>query len=236
MIGFFIYVLKPMFGMPVPPARSDWASNVYHLTVILDVCLMDFLIFLVFDATLLCLLFVNKLRRRAQSLWPQATLGVYKGRLQLQTNLIHDWIDLAFVAKRTNCVGSLIYYPFVLIALLIVSRSTVFANCAPSLTILVAQGISLSIVFSCAIMLCWVARATRDMAKQNLAEGIIRAKDAESKLRLAEQLETLLIQVAQLKEGAFSPLSQQPLVRALLFPLSSAGWVTLIENGILPGL
>ena len=121
----------------------------------------------------------NKLRRRAQLLWPQATLGVYKGRLQLQTNLIHDWIDLAFVAKRTNCVGSLIYYPFVLIALLIVSRSTVFANYTPSLTILVAQGISLSIVFSCAIMLCWVARATRDMAKQNLAEGIIRAKDAK---------------------------------------------------------
>jgi hypothetical protein len=74
------------------------------------------------------------------------------------------------------------------------------------------------------------------MAKQNLAEGIIRAKNAESELRLAEQLETLLIQVAQLKEGAFSPLSQQPLVRALLFPLSSAGWVALIENGTLSGL
>jgi hypothetical protein len=140
------------------------------------------------------------------------------------------------VAKRTNCIGSMIYFPFVLIALLIVSRSTVFANYAPSLTILVWQGISLSIVFSCAVMLWWVARATRDGAKQNLTDGLIRAKDAESNPRLAEQLETLLIRIAELNEGAFSPLSQQPLVRALLFPLSSAGWMALIESGVLPGL
>ena len=139
------------------------------------------------------------------------------------------------MAKRTNCISSLIYFPFVLIALLIVSRSTAFANYAPSLTILISQGISLTIVFSCAILLCWVARATRDLAKQNLTEGIIRAKDAESNLQLAGQLETLLAQVAQLNRGAFSPPSQQPLVKALLFPLSSAGWVALIESGTIPG-
>ncbi|HEX3494865.1 MAG TPA: hypothetical protein VHT48_05795 [Methylocella sp.] len=235
MIGIFIYVLEPMFGVPAHPTRGPLAFKFYFRTTIGDVLCMDFLTFFVFDATLSCLLFVNKLRR-AQSLWPQATLGVYKGRLQLQTNLIHDWIDLDFVAKRTKCIGSLIYFPFVLIALLIVSRSTIFANYAPSLTILIAQGITLSIVFSCAIMMCWVARATRDIAKQHLTEGIIRAKDAESKLRLAEQLEKLLVLVAQLNGGAFSPLTQQPLVKALLFPLSSAGWVALIENGTLSGL
>ena len=182
-----------------------------------------------------CLLFVNKLRR-AQTPWPQATLAVYDGRLRLQANLVDDWFDLDFVAKRTKCIGSLIYFPFVLIALAIVSRSTIFANYAPSLTILISQAISLTLVFSCAIMLWWVARATRDLAKQNLTEGIIRAKDAESNPRLAEQLETLLAQVAQLNRGAFGPLSQQPLVKALLFPLSSAGWVALIENGTLTGL
>ena len=53
---------------------------------------------------------------------------------------------------------------------------------------------------------------------------------------LAEQLETLLIRVVQLNDGDFGPLPQQPLVKALLFPLSSAGWVALIENGTLAGL
>jgi hypothetical protein len=32
-----------------------------------------------------------------------------------------------------------------------------------------------------------------------------------------------------------TPIVQQPLVKALLFPLGSAGWVALIENGMLPG-
>ena len=235
MFVLFKFVLAPMFGMTIHLARGTRASEVLHWMTIRDVICMQFLTFFVFDATLSCLLFVNKLRR-AQSLWPQATTGVYKGRLRLQTKLVHDWIDLDLVAKRTKCIGSLIYFPFVVIALLIVSRSTIFANYAPSLTILIAQGITLSIAFSCAIMLCWVARATRDVAKQNLTEGIIRAKDAESNPRLAEQLETLLIRVVQLNDGAFGPLPQQPLVKALLFPLSSAGWVALIENGTLAGL
>jgi hypothetical protein len=234
MFLFGKFVLVPMFGAPPIFARSSLASNAYWITGYIDAILMLLLMFLVFDATFFCLLFVNKLRRRTQ--WPQATAGLYKGRLKLQTNLVHDWIDLEFVAKRTDCIGWLIYFPFVMIAVLIVSRSNIFANYAPSLTFLIWFGISLFIVFSCAVMLWWVARLTRDIAKQNLMEGIIRAKEAEGNPRLAEQLETLLVRVRQLNEGAFSPLSQQPLVRAFLFPLSSAGWVALIQNGMLPGL
>ena len=108
-----------------------------------------------------------------------------------------------------------------------------FANYAPSLTILIAQGMSLSVVFGCAIMLWWAAKAARDTAKQNLIDGVISTRGRYAN---AKQLETLLSRVDQLKDGAFSPLSQQPLVKALLFPLSSAGWVALIENGTLTGL
>ncbi len=230
----FMYILVPMFGKPPILARGELAYDAYSYTGLIGGRLMLFLMFLIFDATLSCLLFVNKLRSRTQ--WPLATAGIYKGRLELQTNLVHDWIDLEFVAKRTNCIGSLIYFPFIMIALFILTRSSIFANYAPSWTILIWFGISFSIVFGCAVMLWWVARATKDVAKKNLMEGIIREKEAEGDPRLAEQLEALLIRVGQLNEGAFSPLPQQPLVKALLLPLSSAGWVTVIESGLLPGL
>jgi hypothetical protein len=82
------------------------------------------------------------------------------------------------VAKRTCCIGSLIYFPFVLIALLIVSRSTVFAHYAPSLTILIWQGISLSIVFGCAIMLWWAAKAARDAADSTINQTIALRSNA----------------------------------------------------------
>jgi hypothetical protein len=91
MIAFFLYVLAPIFGMAMnPPARGTLAFGVYFWTTMGDILCMDFLTFFVFDATLSCLLFVNKLRR-AQSLWPQATLAVYDGRLRLQTKLVHDF-------------------------------------------------------------------------------------------------------------------------------------------------
>jgi hypothetical protein len=237
MFLFGKFVLVPMFGQPVNLVRGDLAFNWYMRTMYGDVILMHFLTFFVFDATLFCLLFVNKLRHD-QTAWPPKTMEVFNGRLdlRLQSHFVHDWIDLDFVAKRTRRIGSLIYFPFVLIALLIVSRSTVFANYAPCLTILIAQGIGLCVVFGCAIMLWWAATAARDTAKQKLADGVIFARGHYANARGQEQLETLSSRVDQLKDGAFGPFAQQPLVRAVLLPLGTFGWKVLIENGMLPGL
>ena len=235
MFAIGMLVLVPIFGMPMNPARGMNASNWYFWVTMGYALLMQFLTFFIFDATLFCLLFVNDLRR-AQTLWPLATTEIYDGRLRMQTKLVHDWIDLDFVAKRTNCIGSLIYYPFVLIALLIVTRSTIFANYAPSLTILLMQGLSLVVVFACAIMLCWAAKNVRDTTRKNLTDGIIRAKDTRGDSRFASQLESLLGRVDLLKDGAFGSFTQQPLVRAVLLPLGSFGWTALIEKGMFPGL
>jgi hypothetical protein len=105
----------------------------------------------------------------------------------------------------------------------------------------VFQGTCLTIVFGCAIALCLAAQAIRS-AKQSLTEGIICAKgpcaaeESDDGGRRAGQLEALLVPVDGLREGAVGPLSQQPLVRALLLPLSGFGWTKLLENGMLPGL
>jgi hypothetical protein len=152
----------------------------------------------------------------------------FEGRLGLEHQFVDEWIDLDFVAKRTRCISTLVYYPFILIALLIVSRSTAIANFPPNLAIPVLQGISLTIVFGCAIALCLAAQAVRSAAKQRLTDGVIRAqgpcaKESDDVGRRARQLEALLVRVDALREGAFSPLSQQPLVRALLLPLSGFG-------------
>jgi hypothetical protein len=46
----------------------------------------------------------------------------------------------------------------------------------------------------------------------------------------AGQLEMLFRQIDDLRDGAFSPFSQQPLVRAMLLPLGSFGGTALIER------
>jgi hypothetical protein len=243
MCGIVFLILIPNGGMPFFAYRSPFAYYMYFGIGLLDWLLTLFLIFVVFDATLLCLIFVKKLSCNKKSRpWPSTTRDVYDGRLQLPQivdpadDLINEWIGLEFVAKRTRCIDHLIYYPFVLLALMILSRSTVFANFAPSMVIILTHGISLLIIFACAIMVWLAAKSARDTARENFTDGIIRAKNSAKTTYFAEQLESLLSRVNQLNDGAFGPLTQQPLVKAFLFPLSSAGWVALIQSGILPGL
>jgi hypothetical protein len=251
MFAIAIYVFVPLFGLPSAPHRGVLSSNVYWRTTYSLVILMQFLTFLVLDATVLCLLFIGRLRR-AQSEWPTETINYYAKILRIKGEPIYDWIDLNFVAKRTQSIGNLIYYPFSLIALLMITRSNIFANFAPSLTIMISLGVSLSVVFTCAILLCWAARRSRDGARSRLTDGIISARGnwatglsaggksvqgaGGDKSRSAEQLETLLVRIDQLKDGAFMPFTQQPLVRAVLLPVGSFGWTALVERGIIPGL
>src|SRR5262249_22400074 len=105
-----------------------------------------------FPEALFFILFVKKLRH-AQTEWPEQTVQFYKERLRLQSELVNDWIDLQFVAKRTGCIAKLIYYPLGIIALFILAGITVFADYPPSLSILVTQWISFTIVIGCAIVL-----------------------------------------------------------------------------------
>ena len=49
------------------------------------------------------------------------------------------------------------------------------------------------------------------------------------------QLELLLRRIEELREGAFSPFSQQPVVRAMLLPLGSLGGTALLGYLLGPG-
>ena len=240
MYCLWFYVLSPLLGHSFSPRRGDLAKQVFKYTFKAEIIFMMAVMYVVFDATLLCLRFVRVLCRSTTE-WPAQTRTQFEDRLGLEPRFIDKWIDLDFVAKRTRCISTLIYYPFILIALVIVTRSTVFANYTPNPKILVFQGTCLAIVFGCAIALCWAAQAMRNAAKQKLLDGIIcakgpRAKDLGEDSGSVGQLETLLVRLDDLREGAFSPLSQQPLVRALLLPAGSFGWTTLLEHGMLPGL
>jgi hypothetical protein len=233
-------VIAPLLGQAFTPRRGDLSKVFFRYVSKAEIISMLAVMYLVFDATWLCLRFVKELCRGSNE-WPPQTKAQFECRLGLEQQFVDKWIDLDFVAKRTRCISSLIYYPFILIALVILTRSTVFANYSPNLKILLFQGACLTIVFGCALALCWAAQSMRSAAKQKLMDGIIsakgpRPKDLDQGGSPAGQLEALLVRIDELREGAFSPLSQQPLVRALILPAGSFGWTTLLENGMLPGL
>jgi hypothetical protein len=226
--------LWSVFGIPPVPARGSVSGAFYvAVTALLEIATL-FLIALVADATLLTWRAVKAFRTEKE-VWPEETLQQFSRRLGLPTTVLDNWIDLVFVSKRTKCITTLIYFPFVILALLVVSRSPLFANYHVNIPDVVTISLAFLIVIGCAIALRQSAEASRAYARRQLADQLIVARNANDGGRLAAQLELLLKRVEELHEGAFSPLSQQPLVRAMLLPLGSLGGTALLEYILLPG-
>ena len=233
-------ILWEQFGPPLNPARGPWMHSLYQVLTQVDVFLMWFLVFLIVDVTLFCYLFVRQLSRGhsnwngTKALFAQK-LGLDPSTLPFDQKVLNDWIDLSFIGQRTSCVNSLIWYPFGVIALMIISRSSIFANFPASAPILITQGFSLVIIIGCAFLLNGVAEDARALAAQGLSDEIDKAKgqvNASGTLLLEHMLE----RVQTMQEGSFQPFLKQPVIGAILLPISSIGWTTLLEEAQLFGL
>jgi hypothetical protein len=232
---FLVYqFLVYTFGIPPIPARGERSLEAYKVVTEALVFATWFLIFSVADTTLLTWRLVKAFRTET-GLWPEKTLQQFSDRLGLPADVVDDWIDLVFVSKRTKCITTFIYYPFLIIALLVVSRSRLFANYGVNVPDIITMAIGILIVSGCAVALRLSAEELRAKARRRLNDRIIEARKSTDGERLAGQLELMLRRVEELRDGAFSPFSQQPVVRAMLLPLGSFGGTALLEYLLLPG-
>jgi hypothetical protein len=155
-------------------------------------------------------------------------------RYGLPQKVLGDCIDLIFVAKRSKCITTLLYGPFLIIALIVVSHGPVLVNYGRSIPDVITMAMAVLIVTACGVALRLSAETTRAEARRRLTERLMIAKGENSGAE-ASQLELLLRRIEELREGAFSPFSQQPLVRAMLLPLGSFGGTALLGYLLGPG-
>jgi hypothetical protein len=191
-----------------------------------------FLIFFVADATLLHSR-MAKACRIEPDVWPRKTLQEFSDRLGLPQSFLGDWTNLIFLSKSTEFITTLIYYPFLIIALLVISWSGLFTGYGVNFPELVTMGIGVLIVISCAAALRWSAEASRAKVRRRVNDQIVAASKLDDGGSYAGQLKMLLQRVEELREGAFSPFSQQPVVRAALLPLGSLVGMMLLEYYLL---
>ena len=239
--AFFVLwgILELMFGNPPAPTRGLTSFWLYTVVSWLLNFTALFLTLFVADATLLCWRVIKALlveTDKEPMVWPQDTQNKFGGRVGLPQGDLEHWINLIFISKRTKCIATLIYFPFIIVALVIISRSRLFANYAPSLPEILVMALGLLIVTGSAIALRQAAEASRAKAHRRLNDQIMLAKRSPGGEGLAAQLELLSHRVDELNEGALTPFSQQPLLRAMLLPLGSFGGTALVETLLLPGV
>ena len=211
------------------------------------------LLVLVADATVLTWRFIGILKG-GRTIYPRSTVERFAAELgpELQAvaaepiaadvtartsggaaplnSLLDDWIDARLLAQHTAAIGPLIVFPFILVGLLVVARSQLFDNWAISGPVL--AGLVCFVLWSIAMaaLLNFGAEIARRRAVERMEEDLLWLQGKGDKYKaLADRFPTLIDKVRKLRQGAFAPFFEQPLVQAILVPLGGAGGVQLIE-------
>ena len=226
------------------PARGDHSEIVHDTLRIPALLLICFLIFFVVDATVLSVCFVRgllRLRRekeeriekgREGTNWPEIALATFRRELDLPKGYVGNWIDLKFIALRTDAVTGLIYYPFIVISLWLLSKSTVFDHWTLSMGSLAVALIGAAVALGLAVALRTAAEASRKHALERIQDALVRMNTrhvANVVVPSVKQLEMLRSRIEHLQEGAFAPFWQQPLLKAVLLPFAAVGSTTLLD-------
>jgi hypothetical protein len=225
-LGFsFSLVVVGLWGDWTDFARGTTTKNAYLWITSLDLIFTIALVIFVFDVTLFFWLFVKEIRDTA-TLWPDGSKRYWQDTVGVDSQFVDDWIDLEFIAKRTKCIAELVFYPFIVIGLTILSCCTTLAHFPPSLPFLVIQGAGALVVVVCAVGLRLEAERARSVVKAKIREEIEKESDSQR----AGKLHKLLNRVENLHEGAFRPWSRQPVVHAVLSLLGAFGAVTALDQ------
>jgi hypothetical protein len=230
-ILFFLLGLALMgaLGLPVTPSRGAVAWWVDRIVIFSAAGALVVLIFCVGDMIRLCDKFAYCLGAPIPNRWPPGARGAFGVKPVDRETPLDAWIDVRFLAEWTGRIGGMIYYPFIVLLLVIVARSSIFDNwdMPPSLVTVVL--LSVAMASATVFILRRAAERLRRVSIDRLVTEIVLEEGAAADQAKITQLRTVLDEVRQLGDGAFAPITSQPIVRAALLPLSGAGGIALLE-------
>ncbi|WP_371365974.1 hypothetical protein ACA097_21885 [Pseudomonas sp. QL9] len=221
LISGVLYVLWPFDGSPVRGSLL-WSKTVWMLPTLA----FQLLVFWVVDANFLLIRFIRQLIGH-HGIWPEALREKHRKIFGIdQHACIDDWVDVALIARRTAAVSRLIYAPTVVLLILIVSRSSLFDNWPTPPGLVISFVVTGLILFFSALSLRRAAEKARALALQHIDAQLL-AEPADgppvAKLQLIRE------RIVNLKTGAFSRYTEEPLVRALLLSLTGLGGTAIID-------
>ncbi len=226
-MGFLAYA----FGVPTLPMRSD-AARTFHWvwSALASLSLMTLALF-VFDATRLCVCFVDALTRSEGAVFPDTKRTAKEADdLGLSVPQASDLLTLRLLAVRTEAVGRLLLYPFAMTAIFVVARNGMFDAWSWPWAVSGLVVLMLLVLLVSGMHLQRSARRARWRVLRRLEERRLRLLGIHPPAAgwaTEPQLEAMREQVRTLDRGAFASWSANPVLGALLLPFGGAGaaWV-----------
>jgi ABC-type transport system involved in multi-copper enzyme maturation permease subunit len=212
------------FDMPVSPVRGTITSAIDKILVAFSVISFVALLSYVFDVTRRCRKFIvavsNECSKRSHE----------KSDKALREQINDQLTFVRLIAMRTDAVGKLIFYPFIVWLVMFISRFDYFDNWRTPLGLAVVISLGALYAWTSAFLLRQSAESARTCVADHLKDLLFfTLKDKKPNSDRIKQIESVLGEVRSIKQGAFAPFTQHPLVQSLLVPFGGVGGIYLIE-------
>ncbi|HEY6863595.1 MAG TPA: hypothetical protein VI319_06805, partial [Burkholderiales bacterium] len=152
---------------PNVPARGEFSRGVEHVMSVLSMGAFLAVLLLVIDVIRLGSTFIRNLST-SRSVYPAGTIARVRGELGLGAghpdHYLCDLLDIRLIAAYTERINAFVYYPFVVLALIVVARSPIFDDwyLPPALALVFLYALVAAVV--CAVVLQRAASRAREIA------------------------------------------------------------------------
>jgi hypothetical protein len=215
----FSYVVYKLFPLPPAPARGEMAFKIDKVVSFLSGAGLLLLSFYVVDAIQLNSNFIRMFAREVTR-WSREVVEQSHRKPPLSEKELSAYHEIFFVAQRTQVVAPLIWYPLLILTLLVVARSSFFDNWTWPASLILIAAITAAWTLGSAILLRRAAEQLRETALNDLRRFRLVGQESEAKRQTFDEL---IAEIRDLKAGAFAPLTDQPFIRAVLFPGAAVG-------------
>ena len=241
---FCIFIIK-IFGLPNNPMRGVFSWWFNFILMFITIFAFLYLTFFVLDTIMLCRGFIDQfiqnrsqwnidsLRKFVQK-WTKDPGPFPKNPDQWEKGTakaaLSEYMLVKLIARRTDVVGKLIFYPFIIWSLIIISRLHYFDNWRTPLGLVIVISLIAVLAWVCAVNLRRSAEKLRTAVIKRLDQQLvgIYADDPENKAD-ATFIQYVLNEVKAIKTGAFASYLQQPALQSLLVPLGSISGLKILE-------
>jgi hypothetical protein len=217
--SIFAFAILHLFPQPLSPARGETAFQIDNTVFYLAGVGLLLLSFYVVDAIQLNSNFIRMFGREVTK-WSREVVEQSYRQPPLTEKELSAYNEIFFVAQRTQVVAPLIWYPLVVLTLMIVARLSFFDNWTWPASLVLIYAIIAAWVLGSAILLRRAAEQLRETALNDLRRFRLLGQEIEAKRQVFDEL---MAEIRDLKMGAFAPLAEQPFIRAALFPGAALG-------------
>ncbi len=226
------------FDPTVVQTRGAIAYYCHYVTLLVTLIALAGILMFVVDSTLLSYRFVVAFRRQEKRIWPSGLVDKTAQKWGApptdpsaaaeMRQAADQWLFIRFIDDVTNVVARMIYYPFVVLLVLIVAQNRLFDDWHWNVPLALMAIFNAAAPVACAAILQLEAKRARGKSLDALDE-LLRARVGPPEDPVREKVARIRTEIEDFQTGAFASFSQNPIVKAILLPLFGGGGLAALE-------